>query len=256
LTKYALITGTTSGIGKAIAEKFAQEKINLILVSRDIQKLNKQADLLSSQYGIEVYVIAAKLEKTAAALKIYEQVKQIGIKIQYLVNNAGFNESGPFVKTDSAKEIDMIKVHAICTTEMMKLFIPDMVENKYGRVLNLGSIASHMACPNESVYAATKAYVLSVSKGIGAELKGTGVTITTLCPGATHTEFASKAGMEHTLLFRIFVMEPKAVANIGYKALMGGKASVTAGAYNKLLVLSSKLLPDFIVNSVTKIMLK
>ena len=116
-------------------------------------------------------------------------------------------------------------------------------------------IIHQYACPNDSVYAATKAYILSVSKGIGAELKGTGVTITTLCPGATNTEFAHKAGMEKTLLFRIFVMESKRVANIGYKALMRGKTYVIAGFYNKLLVLSSKLLPAFILNPVTKIML-
>jgi short-subunit dehydrogenase len=256
MTKYALITGTTSGIGKALAEKFAQEKINLILVSRNLQKLNRQADLLTAQYGIKVHVIAADLEKADAALMIYEKAKQIGIEIQYLVNNAGFNESGSFLETGLAREIDMIKVHAICTTEMMKLFMPDMVKSKYGRVLNLGSIASYMVCPNESVYAATKAYALSVSKAIASELKGTGVTVTTLCPGATHTEFARKAGMEHTLLFRLFVMKPEKVANIGFRALMRGKTYIVAGAYNKLIVLSSKLLPAFILNPATKMMLR
>lgn len=256
MNKYALITGTTSGIGKALAEKLAQEKINLVLVSRDMQKLSHQADSLSNQYGIKVYVIEADLRKPDAALMIYEKVKQMGVEIHYLINNAGFNESGSFLNTDLSKEIDMIKVHAICTTEMMKLFISDMVENKYGRVLNLGSTASYMPCPGNSVYAATKAYVLSVSKGMSMELKGSGVTITALCPGATATEFARKAGMERTLLFRLFVMKPEAVANIGYKALMRGKTYVIAGVYNKLLILSSKLLPAFISNSVTKMMLK
>ena len=256
MTKTALITGTTSGIGKALAERFAQEKINLILVSRDIDKLNQQADYLSKQYNIKTTVIAADLEKANAALTIYEQVKQMGIEVQYLVNNAGFNECGSFLNTDLTKEVGMINVHITCTTEMMKLFIPDMVKNKYGRVLNLGSTGSYMACPNDSVYAATKAYILSVSKGIGAELKGTGVTITTLCPGAAKTEFAQKAGIESTMLFRMFVMDPKRVASIGYKALMRRKAYVITGVYNKLLVLSSKLLPAFILNPVTKIMLK
>ena len=256
MTKSALITGTTSGIGKALAEKFAREKTNLILVSRDIRKLSQQADLLSGQYGVKVNFIAANLEKEDAALMVYEKVKQMGIEIQYLVNNAGFNECGLFLETDVLKEIDMIKVHAVCTTEMMKLFIPDMVKNGYGRVLNLGSTASYMPCPNSSVYGATKAYVLSVSKGLGAELKGTGVTITTLCPGATNTEFARKAEMENTLLFRIFVMEPEDVANAGYRALMRGKTYVVPGIYNKLLVISSKLVPLFILSSVTKMMLK
>jgi len=256
MTKYALITGTTSGIGKAFAERFAREKINLVLVSRNIEKLNRQASLLSDQYGIKAHVITADLEKDNAALMVYEKVKQMGIEIQYLVNNAGFNERGTFLETDAAKEIDMIKVHAINTTEMMKQFIPDMVKSGYGRVLNLGSTASYMACPNSSVYGATKAYVLSVSKGIGTELKGTGVTITALCPGATNTEFARKAEMEDTLLFRLFVMKPDAVANIGYKALIRGKAYVIPGLYNKLLILSSKLLPSFILNPMTKMMLK
>jgi len=256
MTKYALITGTTSGIGKAMAEKFAQEQINLIVVSQDKQKLNRQAETLSDTYDIKVSVIAADLAQTGAAHMVYEKVKQLGIKVQYLINNAGFNEYGAFLETDLEKEVDMIKLHIIFTTEMMKLFVPDMVENNYGRVLNLGSTGSFMACPNDSVYSATKAYILSVSKGIGAELKGTGVTITTLCPGATNTEFARKAGMEKTLLFKLFVMNPEKVASIGYKALMRGKTYAIAGVYNKLLVFSSKITPQFILNPMTKAMLK
>jgi len=254
--KFALITGTTSGIGKSLAEKFAQEKINLVLVSRDGEKLIHQADLLSKKYGIKVYTIEANLEEANAAFLVYEKVKQMGITIQYLVNNAGFNEVGSFLDTDLTKEIGMVKLHIIFTTEIMKLFIPDMVKNKYGRVLNVGSTGSHMAVPNDAVYAATKAYVLSVSKAIGAELKGTGVTITTLCPGATKTEFASKAGLENTLLFKMFVMDPKKVAKVGYKALMRGKVSVVAGVYNKMLVFTSKITPAFIINPITKRMMK
>ncbi|MCL2621026.1 MAG: SDR family oxidoreductase [Defluviitaleaceae bacterium] len=255
MNKFALITGTTSGIGKALAEKFAQEKINLILVSRDIQKLNQQADLLSSKYGVSVHVIEADLTKSDAAIMVFKKVKQLGAEVQYLVNNAGFNECGPFLKTDLTKEIGMIKVHAICTTEMMKLFIPSMVRSGYGRVLNLGSTGSYMPAPNDSVYAATKAYVLSMSKGVGAELKGTGVTVTTLCPGATDTELPKKSGLENTLLFRMFVMEAKTVAEIGYKAMMRGRASIIAGAYNKTLVFSAKILPAFITNPITKMMM-
>jgi len=255
MTNYALITGTTSGIGKALAEKFAQEKINLILVSRDIQKLNQQADLLSNHYGIKVSVIAADLEKTDTAFMIYEKVKQLRVEVQYLVNNAGFNECGSFLETDITKEINMIRVHAICSTEMMKLFIPDMINNGYGRILNLGSTGSYITCPYDAVYAATKAYILYVSKSINAELKGTGVSITTLCPGSTRTEFATKAGMENTLLFKLFVMTPERVAHIGYKALMKGKVSVIAGLYNKTLVFSSKLMPVRILNFITKKML-
>jgi len=256
MTEYALITGTTSGIGKALAERFAQEGINLVLVSRDLQKLDWQAQALSDTYGIKTFVIAADLAEADAALMIFEKVKRQGIEIQYLVNNAGFNENGPFLETDLSKEIDMIKSQAIGTTEMMKYFVPGMVKRKYGRVLNLGSTGSYMACPNNSVYAAVKAYILSVSKGIGAELRGTGVTVTTLCPGATNTEFASKAELENTMLFRLFVMQPQKVASIGYKALMRGKTYVIAGIYNRLLVLSSKIMPLIILNPMIKLMLQ
>jgi len=258
MNNYALITGTTSGIGKALAEKFAQQKHNLVLVSRvsDIEMLNKQATLLAEKHGIKTSVIGADLEKEGAVSMIYETVKQQGISIQYLVNNAGFGVYGPFLNTDIVMENEMINVHTKCMMEMMKLFLPDMVQNGYGRVLNLSSTASYTSVPNMGVYAATKAFISSLSKTVNVELKKTGVSITALCPGATNTAFARKAGMEHTLLFRLFVMNPNDVANIGYKALMRKKPYIVAGLYNKTLVLFSKLFPAFIVNPVTKKLLR
>ena len=256
MNKTVLITGTTSGIGMAFAEKFAYEKYDLVLVSRDEQKLAEQANKLSNKYGINVHIIPVDLLENGAVQKVFETVKNKKLSVQLLINNAGFNECGEFLETNLQKEIDMIRLHAICTTEMTKMFLPDMVKNKYGRILNLGSTGSFMACPYNAVYAATKAYILFVSKGINAELKNTGVSVTTLCPGATKTEFAYKAGIEKTLLFNIFVMTPEKVANIGYKALMKGKASVIVGLYNKLLVLSSKVVPSCILNPCFKLMLK
>jgi len=258
MDRYALITGAASGIGKALAEKFASQGHHLVLVSKvsEIEALNQQADLLARQYDIEVSVIGADLEKEDAAMMVYEKVKQSGIEIQYLVNNAGFAVYGSFLETDLIKEIDMINTHIRCTTKMIKLFLPDMVQNGYGRVLNLSSTASYMPVFKMAVYAATKAYITSLSKTINLELKGPGASITALCPGATSTALPYKAGMEHTLLYRLFVMNPTAVANVGYKALMRGKPCVVAGVYNKLLVLCSKFLPAFIVNSITKRMLR
>jgi len=258
MDSYALITGAASGIGKALAEKFAEQGHHLVLVSKvsEIETLNQQADLLAQQYDIKVSVIGADLKKEDAAMMVYETVKQLGISVQYLVNNAGFGVYGPFLNTDLIREIDMISVHTTCTTKMIKLFLPDMVQSGYGRVLNLSSTASYISVFKMAVYAATKAYITSLSKTINLELKGTGVSITALCPGATSTAFPYKAGMEHTLLYRLFVMNPTAVANIGYKALMDGKPYVIAGVYNKMLVLFSKFLPAFIVNPITKRMLR
>jgi len=258
MDNYVLITGGSNGIGKALAEKFAQHGHHLVLVSKasETGMLNKQADFLAEQYDVKVSIIGADLEKEDAAQMVYKTVKQRGISVQYLVNNAGFGVYGHFLKTDLIEEIDMIRLHTLCITNMMKLFLPDMVQNGYGRVLNLSSTASYMPVFKMAVYAATKAYISSLSKTINMELKGTGVSITALCPGATSTALPYKAGMEHTLLYRLFVMSPTAVANIGYKALMRGKPYVIAGVYNKMLVLSSKLLPAFIVNSITKRMLR
>lgn len=126
----------------------------------------------------------------------------------------------------------------------------------YGRILNMGSTGAYMPCPCDTVYAATKAYVLSFSNGLYQELKGTGVTVTCLCPGATKTLFASKANIENTLLFKLFVMQPEDVASIGYKSLMKGRRSTTAGLYNKLLVFFSKLLPISVISPIVQWMFK
>ncbi len=130
-----------------------------------------------------------------------------------------------------------------------------MVANGYGKVLNIGSTGSYTACPNNAVYGATKAHILSLSQGVNAELKRTGVSVTVLCPGSTHTEFARKANMDDTLLFNFFVMEPEKVAAVGYKALMQRRQSVVAGLYNNLLVFSSKIIPSALLNPIIENML-
>jgi len=255
MTKYALVTGSTSGIGRAFAEKLASKQHNLILVSRDARKLNNQQVMLAQQHGIAAHTIAADLSKPGAAEKVHAEVTQRGLEVEILVSNAGFNECGPFLDNNIANEVSMIQLHATCTTELMKFFLPKMVERGYGRVVNLGSTGSYMACPNDAVYAATKAYILRMSKAIHAELKGTGVTVTTLCPGATKTAFASRAGMEGTLMFKYFLLKPETVAAAGYRAMRKGRVTVIPGTYSKLLVLASKIMPSAILNPLTQKML-
>ena len=256
MTKTALVTGSTSGIGKALAEKLASECYDLVLVSRDEGKLANQSLALSDTYGIKTYSLPLDLSTPGAAQKVFDGVESLGVSVQILVNNAGFNEAGSFLKTNATKELAMINLHVTFVTEMLKLFIPEMVEAGYGRILNLGSTGSFLPCPNDAVYAATKAYVLSLSNALNAELKGTGVTITTLCPGSTKTELARKAGIENTLLFRYFVMEPSFVADVGYKSLMKGKAATIVGLYNKATILFSKIMPAGFVNRLTARMLR
>lgn len=255
MSRTVLITGTTSGIGKALCDRFAKEKYKLILVSRNILLLKKQAEELI-QRGIEIHTIPCDLAHPDAVHTILNYIRDENLTVDILVNNAGFNEAGSFWETSLEKEIGMIQVHIRVMTELTKGVLPGMLERHSGKILNIGSTGSYMACPSDAVYAATKAYVLSFSNALYQELMGTGVTMTTLCPGATRTSFADKAKIDKTLLFRFFVMQPSRVADIGYVNMMKGRRTVTAGIYNKMLVAFTRLLPVGVLNVTIQLMLK
>ncbi|MEC4676442.1 MAG: SDR family oxidoreductase [Nitrospirota bacterium] len=254
--KTVLITGTTSGIGQELSEVLARERFNLVLVSRAEQKLRVQKEDLKKKYGGEVYTLAQDLSESKAPEEVFSDVQRQGIHIDILVNNAGFNESGPFYETSLEKELHMLQVHIASLTHLTKLFLPAMIKNKYGKILNLGSTGSFAPCPLDAVYCASKAYVLSFSSAIRAELAGSGVTVSTLCPGATKTEFAKKANMENTLLFSRFVMEPQEVATIAYREFMRNKKVIIPGLYNRLLVLSIPFTPGKILEKISAALIK
>ncbi len=251
MTKTALITGTTSGIGYELCHQFASNQNNLVLVSRCEAKLLKQKQDLEKLYGIQVEIISYDLTKSDAAESIIQQLKEKNLLIDYLVNNAGFNEVGSFLHTELDNELDMIQLHITFITKLTKYLLPGMIQRNYGRILNIASTGSYIPCPHNIVYTATKSYLLSFTKGLAAELENTGVTITAACPGATRTNFPKKAGLDQSLLFKYFVMDSKVVAARSYKALMAGKKVSIIGLYNKLLVLSSKLLPSRLINQVS-----
>lgn len=251
-----LITGTTSGIGKAFAEKFASMGNNIILVSRDSQKLEQQQLYLQNQYHVTVYFIACDLTKEDAADLVMEQIDKQNIPIDFLVNNAGFNECGFFVDTSLDRELEMINLHIRFVTELTKRILVHMEENGYGRILNVGSTGSFIPSPTDAVYSATKAYIMSFSYALCGELSKTGIKVTTLCPGATETEFAVKANIQNTLLFKIAVMKPEKVADIAYRKMMKGRRLVIPGVYNKLLVAFAKVMPISMTNKVTILMMK
>ena len=218
-----LITGTTSGFGKAFAEKFASMGYNIILVSRDMQKLKQQQLYLQYQYHVTVNFIAYDLTKEDAADFIIEQIDNWNIPIDFLVNNAGFNEFGLFSQTDISKEIKMIDLHIRFITQLTKHILSIMEKNNYGHILNIGSTGSFIPSPSDAVYSATKAYIMSFSNALYGEYRNTGIKITLLCPGATETEFARKANIEQTLLFKYAVMKPDKVIKIAYPKIIKGK---------------------------------
>lgn len=254
--KTALITGTTSGIGYALSKVLAREGFNLVLVSRNEEKLKKQKELLKKDYNVEVYTIIKELSISNAAKAIFLDVSNKKIHVDILVNNAGFNECGEFKNTCIEKELEMLQVHILFLTQLTKLFLPGMIKNKYGKILNIGSTGSFAPCPLDAVYCASKAYVLSFSNAIRAELKDTQVGISTLCPGATATEFARKANIDQTMLFKYFVMNPQVVAEIAYKGLMQNKKIIIPGVFNKLLVASMPITPTIILDKLSMLLLK
>ena len=215
-----LITGTTSGFGKAFAEKFASMGYNIILVSRDMQKLKQQQLYLQYQYHVTVNFIAYDLTKEDAADFIIEQIDNWNMPIDFLVNNAGFNEFGLFSQTDISKEIKMIDLHIRFITQLTKHILSIMEKNNYGHILNIGSTGSFIPSPSDAVYSATKAYIMSFSNALYGEYRNTGIKITLLCPGATETEFARKANIEQTLLFKYAVMKPDKVIKIAYPKII------------------------------------
>lgn len=253
----ALITGATHGIGYELAKLFASNGTCVILVARNKERLQNICSNLSSKFNVNTEYIATDLSKPCATDEIMKELTNKNYQVDILVNNAGINVYGNFSETSLKREIDMIQLNLLTVTSLTKLLLPHMLERGYGKILNIGSTGSFVPGPLNAVYCATKAYVLSFSEAIAEELNGTGVTCTVLCPGATKTEFAKRAGMENVRLFKMpgAVMKASEVARIGYKALIKGKRRITSGFSNKILVLSTSFTPRIITAKLTKVLM-
>jgi short-subunit dehydrogenase len=252
----ALVTGASNGIGRELAKTLARNGHDVVLVARDAQKLDQLANDLKTEFGITTKVMPKDLSISTSAQEIFDELQKEGIRINILVNNAGFDVYGNFRETDLVKELQMIQVNLTTLTQLTKLFLKDMAEQGYGRILNLGSTGSFVPSPLNAVYSATKAYVLSFSEAIAEELHGTGVTVTVMCPGATKTEFHKRAKMESVRLLTFGVMDAKTVAEAGYRAMMAGKGSLVPGLYNKVQVLSARFVPRSFSAKTAKMMLR
>lgn len=241
--KTALITGATSGIGKELALVFAVEGYELIIVAREEGDLEAVAAELRA-HGVRVHPLAKDLSQPGAAEELYAEVRARGHEIDVLVNDAGQGEFGPFLSVDLARHLEIIRLNLISLTALTHLFGRDMVARGSGRILQLASIVSKMPSPLLGVYAATKAYVYSLSQALANELKDTGVTVTALMPGATDTFFFARAGDEEWEEHREGLADPAKVARDGYEALMAGTTHVVSGASNKARNAMSAVLPD------------
>ncbi len=239
----ALITGASSGIGWELAKLFAKDGYNLVITARREEKLKQLADELKS-YNVNCEIIVKDLSDPTAPKELFDEIRKKGIHIDVLVNNAGFGIGTKFIDSDPVNELAMLQTNIIALTALTRYAILEMKKKGKGKILNLGSTGSFSPCPNSAVYCATKAYVLSLSEAIAEELKGTGITVTTLCPGPTATGFAATAGVTEVKSFNSpGVMQPSAVAKIGYEALMKGKTLAIAGLQNKLMIQSIRVSP-------------
>lgn len=248
----ALITGASGGIGYELAKLFARDKCGLVLVARNGAKLEQVAAEMRRLGAPQVTVLAKDLAELEAPDEIFAETERRKIQIDFLVNNAGFGERGAFLKTNLDNELEMVQVNIVALMHLTKLYLPAMVQRRFGRVMQVASTAAFQPGPFMSVYYATKAFVLSFSEALWEELRATGVTVTALCPGATQTGFAQRAGMLNSRLFKLRVMASEPVAEIGYRGMMAGKPLVVTGLRNRLMAFSVRFGPRSLVRKVVR----
>jgi uncharacterized protein len=251
--KTALITGASGGIGEALARTMAQHGYNLILVARTMGKLEALGAELSAKNGIEAISIASDLSTFDASEKLMTELETRKLNVDVLVNNAGFGEYGEFATGDPVKQQQMISLNILTLTMLTRHLLPQMLERKFGRVMNVASVAAFMPGPLMSVYYASKAYVLSFSEALAEELLNTGVTVTALCPGPTESDFQARAAMEDSKLFQgKTLMTSREVAEQGVAALERGQRVVIPGIMNQIQAQASRFLPRAIVPGIVK----
>jgi uncharacterized protein len=252
--RVALITGASSGIGKALAENFAKDGHDLVLAARGVAAMQALAETLRQRHGIAVEVIGADLQTAEGAAQLHAQVKRRGLVISALVNNAGYGSFGEFKDTALAPELDMMQLNMGSVVALTKLFMPDLLATR-GQLLNTASTAAFQPGPYMAVYYASKAFVLSFSEAIASELEGTGVTVTALCPGPTASGFQDKADMQASALVKGKKLPTaEAVAAAGYRAMRRGQRVFVPGAVNWLLAQSPRFTPRRVVTSLVKAM--
>lgn len=256
LTRTALITGASSGVGYELCKQFAQDHINLVLVARNETRLKEVGDELERDYGISVTPIPIDLSAPDAAKQLHNRVQEKGLSIDYLVNNAGIGFYGPFCESDPNANLEMINLNILALVQLTRLFLPAMIEKGQGRILNLASLAGYQpGGPGAAVYYASKSFVLSFNRGLSVELKGSGVTTTALCPGAMNTGFQVKGGFSQTRLYRYLTTDPKTNAKQGYCAMQRGKVAIVPGMLSKLLAIAGELPPRQIALLANKFLL-
>jgi uncharacterized protein len=236
----AIVTGASGGLGLEFAKLLAADRYDLVVIARSADKLTAIAADLQSRHGVNVETLPLDLTKPGAAAAVFARVPECDV----LINNAGFGTNGHFDEMSEERIHEELTLNVLTLTELTRAYLPQMCARKAGRILNLASTASFLPGPFMAVYYACKAYVISFSQAIAEELRGSGVTVTCLCPGPTATGFANRAHATQTRLFRVQpVGNAASVALAGYRGMQRGRDLVIPGLWNNLVALSSKIAP-------------
>jgi uncharacterized protein len=255
MKEFALITGASGGIGYELAQLMAEKGHNLILVARNEAKLVSLKEKLEKKYSITVYVLAIDLSKVNSAEQVVAFTQQQTCAVRILINNAGFGDYAYFNEAKWEKLNEMIDLNIKSLTHLTHLFVPQMIEAKKGKILNVASIASFLPGPLMATYYATKAYVLSLSEALNNELSPYGITVTALCPGPTESGFQQAASMDQSKLVTNKKMpSSKTVAAYGYHAMIKGKAIAIEGLMNKIMVCSIRFTPRWMAVKIVRYM--
>jgi len=250
----ALVTGASSGIGAEIARRLADRGHSVTLVARREERLRELAAELSESHGVRAETVALNLGSEAARDRLEARLSDLGLAVEVLVNNAGFGDSNEFHSADRERLVAMVELNCVALLDLQARFLPAMVERRRGAVINLASTAAFQPLPGTATYAATKAFVLSLGEATSAELRGTGVTLTTVCPGPVKTEFAQVAGVgpAEEQLPGIFWTPPDQVAREAVEGADRGKRVVVPGVLNRAGTLAGQHSPRAIALPLTR----
>ncbi|MBS4803308.1 MAG: SDR family oxidoreductase [Clostridium sp.] len=238
----ALITGATTGIGYELAKLYAKDKINLILVARNDEKLREVKEELSL-YDIMVYTISLDLAEDNSCEKVLDFVNKNNLSVDILINNAGMGSFGYLSEIEMEKELKLIDVNIRALTEITKIFLPIMIGHGEGAIMNVASTAAFCAGPKMATYYASKAYVLNFTEALYEELRDTEIKISCLCPGPVKTSFQEKSGIRKNEAAKKALMTAKEVAKVAYKDFNKGKLIIVPGFKNKIIILLNKFIP-------------
>jgi short-subunit dehydrogenase len=243
--RFALVTGASGGIGEALVDLLAAEGYEIMIVARNADQLNRVAGLATARYEAHVIPITLDLSRHDAGDIIAREMAARGFSPDVVINNAGFGKLGKAHEIARIDQVNMVDLNVRCLTDLTLRFLPDMLARGRGGVLNVASLAGFMPGPYMATYYASKNYAITFSKALAAELKGTGVSVSALCPGPVLTGFQARAGMENSWLNKIMRPMPiEAVAEAGWEGFKRGERVIVPGTMNKIVTPLTRLVPD------------